>query len=815
VLTSVAVPPDEAASPFAGFWMGGFEGADPVNGAGCALDLVRDSGHLARLEEDHRRAAQAGLRCVRESIGWRVSEDSGGHIDLSRALRVQASARRHGLQVLWTLVHHGVPDGLSLHDDALVPRLARFAAEVARVLGPGAGPWPAVFTPVNEISYLAGSATQPGTSGYPIKRRLVQAALGAMAAIHRVLPHARFLHVEPVVHVVPPAGRPELAAEAAQVSSWQWQAWDLIAGRAEPALGGHPRWLDLVGVSHGHASQWELGSEEHLDGAGRDPRRRRMRTLLAETWLRYHRPLVVAATSHVGHGRAPWLHEVASEVQQAQRVGIPVLGLCLYPLVDHPDRLDPQQPQRWQRSGLWHVDQTDPRLPRRLEPELHTALRRWQQVLPHALPQATRPHSECNERVLLVFSALRWDLLRHRTRHLLQGLADAGQGWRVVVVEEPLQAARPRLDCIAHGPQLEVLVPHTPAQHRGFHAGPCLALQRLLCDWLAVHGIRRHSAWLATPMAWPLARALGPERVIYDCIGEMSGFRSASPELPRLEAELMAAADLVCAASAALAAARTAAAGKRLQLLPNGVDARFFRRRPDEADAPTGWDEEEAALAAAPLWQAGGPQLGYAGAIDERVELALLAQLADARPHWQFVLVGPVLRIDPATLPRRPNLHWLGAVPYRMLPALMAHWQLALLPFVRSAATCRARPLKVLEALAMGLPVVASPLPELAAWEAAGVTLTRYTGDGRGVDVPTFLRACEAALAEPPGARAARQRAARRVVRGASWTAAVRRLAQLLRPVAMPAAGMVDVAAPAPLTAALTLQPAVASAVAQ
>ena len=128
---------DDAAPPFAGFWVGGFEGADHVNGGGTPLDMVRSSGHWDRLEEDHRRVAQAGLRCVRESIGWRLCEAGDGTIDLTRALRIEASARRHGLQVLWTLMHYGLPEGASVHDDAMIERLARFAAAAARALGRG------------------------------------------------------------------------------------------------------------------------------------------------------------------------------------------------------------------------------------------------------------------------------------------------------------------------------------------------------------------------------------------------------------------------------------------------------------------------------------------------------------------------------------------------------------------------------------------------------------------------------------------------------------------------------------------------------
>ncbi len=724
-----------ADAPFAGFWMGGYEGADPANGAGHAFDPAHHGGHLDRLEEDHRRAAQMGLRAVRESIGWRLAEDGDGHIDLGRALRVQASARRHGLQVLWTLVHQGLPQGLGVDDDAIVPRLARFAAEVARVLGRGAGARPPVFTPIHEIGSLAADG------GGAVRRRLVQAALAAMAAIARALPQARFLHPE-------------------SLASGPWQTWDLLAGRTEPALGGHARWLDVVGV----------GLPHDLQG-------RRLHRLLTEVWLRYHRPLLVLDAGAADHDRAARLHEIASELRQAQAAGLPVQGLCLSPLVDHPDA---QQPKRWQRGGLWHVDCSQPSLPRRVEPGLRDALRRWQQVLPQPLPR----HEAAAPRVLLAYSDRPWDLLRHRTRHLLQGLAEAGRGWRVVVVEAPRQAARARLDSVAGGPHLQVLVPHTPGTAGVFHPGPCLALQRLLGDWLATEDIRHHTVWLATPMAAPLARALRPQRVVYDCIDEPSGSPDAPAGLAALEADLLATADRVLVASAALAAPRVARAGARLHVLPNGVDDSVFRAPRRRLDEPASRDDEDAALAAAPLWQAAGPQLGYAGAIDARLDLALLAQLADARPHWQLVMLGPVLGLDPTALPRRPNLHWLGAVPYRLLPSLMAHWQLALLPFVRSAGTWRARPPKVLEALAMGLPVVAAPLPELAPLAAAGVTPTRYAPGGTALDASAFLRACEAVLAEDAAAAAVRRRAAARAVRSSRWADAVRQLCTLLEPAA-------------------------------
>ena len=823
---------------FAGFWMGGYEGADHVNGAGVALDMVRATGHLDRLDEDHRRAAQAGVRCVRESIGWRLAESSDGSIDLTRALQIQASARRHGLQVLWTLMHYGLPDDLSLHDDALVPRLARFAAEVARVLGPGEAR-PPVYTPVNEIGFLAWAASQPELlhapnntvldgseaalersqlNGWVVKCRLVRASLAALAAMRAADPRARFMHVEPVVHVVAPQAHPDseaLAAQADIVAGWQWQACDMLAGRLEPALGGHAGALDLLGLNHYHTSQWEVGGGAQLDWFCRDPRRRPLGDLLASAWQRYGRPMILAETSHVGDGRAAWLHEVAAEVRRVRRAGVPVQGLCLYPLVDRPDWSDPKQ---WHRSGVWHVDghpgpggaeAGGQALQRIGEAPVLAALRQWQQVLP--VCQRTRggrvDDVESRRPVLLAFTHLRWDFLRHRTRHLLQRMAQGKEAWRVVVVEEPLHAPTARLDVIAHGPHIEVWVPHTPAPADGFPAMPqgcletclqtclqtglhtclqaclqtCLQacqqtwLHALLTPRLLAQGITRPKVWLSTPLAWPLARSLRPAHVVFDCGDDMGAVPGRPAELPGLECEVLAAADLVLAAGPARARSRVEGAGDRLKLLPNGVDLHTFARR----RAVPGWAAREAERLPA---VAAGPQLGYVGAVDERMDFELLAALADARPQWQFIIVGPVLKVASDALPQRPNIQWLGAQPYRLLPALMSRWQIALLPWRLCAATRHANPLKVGEALAAGLPVVAPPLFELEGRQHHGVhTATGLAG---------FLHACAAMLDEDTGARALRRRAGLRHARLNSWDAIAKTCALALRETCAEAPGV-------------------------
>ena len=286
------------------------------------------------------------------------------------------------------------------------------------------------------------------------------------------------------------------------------------------------------------------------------------------------------------------------------------------------------------------------------------------------------------------------------------------------------------------------------------------------------------SAWLTTPMAHRLARALAPQCVVYDCADELSAFDGAPAELPAFEAELLARADLVLAAGQALAAPRRVLARERLHVVPNGHERHRFAPRPAQpaqglrAVHCAGWEAAELRRWALPC-AAHGVQIGYAGAIDERLDLPLLAALADARPQWQFVLAGPVLKIDAADLPQRANLHWLGPLPYRLLPGLMARWRLALLPWLQSAATRSAQPLKVLEALAAGLPVVSPPMSELLDAVPAGV----HCAAGRAA----MLGACEALLAETPQEAAARRRQARRYLQQRDWQTVALQVHGLLR----------------------------------
>lgn len=490
-------------SPFRSFWMGGYEGSDHVNGDGIALDMVALTGHDQRLDADYRRARRLGLLSLRESIGWRLAEPAPGCWDLSRAVRMAQAARRQGVQLLWTLMHYGVPQDLTLLDDALIHRFAAFAAEVARVLRPLCD-GPRVYTPINEISFLtwAASATNqmgpaglprhPGqdmtTEGYLLKQRLVRAALAGMDAIRGADPDARFLHIEPVVHIVPQTDVPAHIELAQRLSGYQWQTFDMLSGRTEPHLGGHPEALDWLGVNHYHTSQWEVPSDQRLEWHLRDPRRQPLSALLGEVWRRYGRPLVVAETGHVGVGRAAWLHEAAAEARATQAVGVPLAGMCLYPLLDRPAWHDTQQ---WHRSGLWHVPQPDVTA-RHLNRPYACALSAWQR----SVATKARPG-------LLVLLPCAWE--EWRGQYLLDRWLHR---FNVQLLEPPRAGAgQPLLRRHGLAPGAELLVLHGGGA-AGWHAPPSLQQTALLDDALGREplacwqggcngGWPGHGGWLA------------------------------------------------------------------------------------------------------------------------------------------------------------------------------------------------------------------------------------------------------------------------------------------------------------------------------
>jgi hypothetical protein len=263
------------------------------------------------------------------------------------------------MQIIWTLCHYGWPDDLDIFSSAFVARFARYCAATARFIARHSDRIP-FYAPFNEISFLAFAAGQIGIfhpyarqRGDEIKAQCVLAAIAGIDAIREIAPRARIVHIDPVINVVAPRDRPDLAPLAAAHTESQFAAWDWLSGRTRPDLGGAPRYLDIIGANFYNNSQWEYPEGRlRWEESPRDPRWVPFHRLLGRTYARYRRPMFLAETSHVEAWRGAWVRERASVVALARAHGVPVEGICLYPVVDRPDWDDPG---RWHHSGLWDV----------------------------------------------------------------------------------------------------------------------------------------------------------------------------------------------------------------------------------------------------------------------------------------------------------------------------------------------------------------------------------------------------------------------------------------------------------------------------
>ncbi|RZJ21031.1 MAG: glycosyltransferase, partial [Haliea sp.] len=722
--------------------MGGYEGADHVNSRGTPLHLNDWNGHWPQLAQDYRQLAGTGIRAVRESIGWRALTGPGGQADLDR-LRIQAElAASHGLQVIWTIHHYGLPDGVDFFAPDFAERFADFCFKVSRTLtavddGPG------FYQPVNEISFLTWAVTcstlihpYDGSAperGYELKCRLVEAALRGCDAIWANDAGARMVHTDPVIHVVAAAdASPEAAAEVEAVRLRQYQAWDMLCGRLEPSLGGAPHYLDILGANYYHDNQWEHPSQQRLHWHLGDARRCGLDDMLGEVWARYQRPLFLAETGHVGHGRANWLDDVAGAALRCLEAGVPLEGICVYPLLD---RADWEEPARWHRSGLWDVRpqpgpaDAAPAFSRVLHEPFFQRIQHWQALLP---PGASAAPFFCRQpgasmSPLIVFSHLRWDFVYQRPQQLLSRLAAQRP---VIFVEEPMPgAARPTLERLQPCKGVEVLRCHVTGASHGFADEHLPAMRALLAQYLAQQGIEAYWLWFYTPMALPLADGLAPAGVVYDCMDELSAFRHAPPELLLREEELFKRADLVFTGGHSLYDAKRQR-HPQVSCFPSSVDAAHYARPSAAAGILPANDPLQGHLPR--------PRLGYCGVIDERIDLPLVAAIADAHPEWQVVMVGPVVKIDPASLPQRANIHWLGQQDYADLPPIIHAWDVCLMPFALNESTRFISPTKTLEYLAAGCPVVSTPIHDV---------VTGYPGIVAIADsAERFVAACAAAL---------------------------------------------------------------------
>lgn len=345
-------------------------------------------------------------------------------------------------------------------------------------------------------------------------------------------------------------------------------------------------------------------------------------------------------------------------------------------------------------------------------------------------PTRTSPLHTSRPPDVVTLTHLRWDFVFQRPQHLLTRCA---RRHRVFVVEEPVFDDGPaRYEVAVRQQGVHVVVPRLPQDLTKETAATLQSalLRRLFLEY----GIADYVLWYYTPMATEFTGQLNPRAVVYDCMDELSAFAGAPPAMQLREQQLLAKADVVFTGGQTLFESKRHS-HSNVHAFPSSVDVEHFARarviQPDREDQA----------------QIPHPRLGFFGVVDERMDLELLRQVAAARPDWHLVIVGPVVKIDPALLPTAANIHYLGPKPYEELPSYLAGWDVALLPFARNEATRYISPTKTPEYLAAGKPVVSTSIRDVV--RPYGTTGLARIADDAG----EFVAAVEASLAEDSSAR--------------------------------------------------------------
>jgi glycosyltransferase involved in cell wall biosynthesis len=327
---------------------------------------------------------------------------------------------------------------------------------------------------------------------------------------------------------------------------------------------------------------------------------------------------------------------------------------------------------------------------------------------------------------LICFSHLRWNFVFQRPQHLMSRFA---RGMDVIYWEEPTEIGRRETAYLQvreapDAPNVRIVVPHMP-EGMPDDAREA-ALQRLLQAHLAsIRGTL--IAWYYTPMMLTFSRDIDADLTVYDAMDELSKFKFAPVKLLDLEQELIDRADIVFTGGSSLYEAKKDR-HPNVHCFASSVDRCHFIKARARQFEPG--DQEDLPR----------PRLGFYGVIDERFDTSLLDAVAAMRPIWSFVMVGPVVKISEADLPKRPNIHYLGSKTYAQLPAYLSGWDVALMPFAMNESTQFISPTKTPEYLAGGKPVVSTPIRDV----------VRHYGQLEGVKIAStpeeFVAACEAAL---------------------------------------------------------------------
>ena len=343
---------------FSSFIQAGFECSTHKLKNGRRLDLVSSTCHDRFVARDYRSLLNLRIRTVREGLRWHLIEPEPAVRDFSSALPMVRAAQECGIQIIWDLFHFGWPDHLDVFSPESPAALGDLAFDFMRLLKKEMSG--ALFiAPVNEISFVswAGGDTaylNPFAKGRgaELKRQLVRGAILASQAVRSEYPEALLVSPEPAIHIVGDPGRPKDVENAEAYRQAMFEAWDMLAGRAQPELGGREEYLQILGVNYYDRNQWWNFGETICRN---DPHYRPFHHILIEISQRYQRPLMISETGTENKDRPAWFAYVAQEVRQAIAAGVPMHGICLYPILNHPGWDD----DRHCHNGLWDYPASD------------------------------------------------------------------------------------------------------------------------------------------------------------------------------------------------------------------------------------------------------------------------------------------------------------------------------------------------------------------------------------------------------------------------------------------------------------------------
>lgn len=344
-------------SAFNSFLMGGYECADHINRSGERVNLLKETQHDLRARQDYEDLLTLGIRVAREGICWSAVETAPYLFDFTEVRNRIEAADELGIQVIWDLCHFGYPDGL-------YPPHPHFCSRFVALCDAFASFYKTVsaqqlfVVPINEISFLSwhsgdvrGTVPFAVNNGWDIKYHLCKAAILGIGMLKNIIPDCRIVLVEPLIKIHP--GHEPNQEYINELNEEQYQAMDIIAGRMCPELGGNEDNLDILGLNHYWNSQWDHGIGP-IHWPGLEPRRTRLTILLQEVYARYNKPMLLAETGHYGIGRALWIQQIMEECTTALNKGLPLLGVCIYPVIDRPDW---DNLSDYHNSGIWDLDE--------------------------------------------------------------------------------------------------------------------------------------------------------------------------------------------------------------------------------------------------------------------------------------------------------------------------------------------------------------------------------------------------------------------------------------------------------------------------